>query len=329
MPLRVAAISFLNPAPLLYNFEHAPADAELRTRYDVHYTLPSRCAAELHAGEADLGLIPVAELTPELRVVPGCTIASQREVRSILLLVRTHAGQSQTDALRGIRRIAADSASRSSAAYVRVLLGRFYGATPELVQHPADPLEMLHGFDAALLIGDPALLARERRAAIDREIQAGPGHSLLWIDIAQLWHEHTGLPWVAAVWAVRPAALHGSGVSAGQLGVSASQLGVSASQLGTSASQLGVSASQLGVSAGQLIADLNASREAGLAHIEGLVAEWTPRLALPPATIRTYLTENIYYHLDAPCLEAIGRFRAYAAELGVLPPLPALPLLTA
>ncbi len=292
MHLRVAAISFLNPAPLLYNFEHAPAAAELRTRYDVHYTLPSRCAAELHAGEADLGLIPVAELTPELRVVPGCTIASQREVRSILLLVRTDASESQADALRRIRSIAADNASRSSAAYVRVLLGRFYGATPELVQHPADPLEMLRGFDAALLIGDPALLARERRPEIDRVFEADGGESLLWIDVAQLWHQHTGLPWVAAVWAVRPEALQGSDVSPGQL-----------------------------------IADLNASREAGLAHIEDLVAEWTPRLALPPATIRTYLTENIYYQLDAPCAEAIGRFRAYAAELRVLPPLPILPFL--
>ncbi len=290
--LRIAAISFLNPAPLLYNFEHAPAAAELRTRYDVHYTLPSRCAAELHAGEADLGLIPVAELTPELRVVPGCTIASQREVRSILLLVRTDAGESQADALRRIRSIAADNASRSSAAYVRVLLGRFYGAMPELVQHPADPLEMLRGFHAALLIGDPALLARERRPEIDRVFEADGGESLLWIDVAQLWHQHTGLPWVAAVWAVRPEALQGSDVSPGQL-----------------------------------IADLNASREAGLAHIEDLVAEWTPRLALPPATIRTYLTENIYYQLDVPCAEAIGRFRAYAAELRVLPPLPILPFL--
>lgn len=293
MPLRVAAISFLNPAPLLYNFEHPPAAAALRTRYDVHYTLPSRCAAELHAGEADLGLIPVAELTPELRIVPGCTIASQREVRSILLLVRTRGGQSRSEALRQLRRIAADTASRSSAAYVRVLLGRFYDASPELVQHPADPLTMLRDFEAALLIGDPALLARERRAEIDRAVEANYGQALLWIDIAQLWREHTDLPWVAAVWAVRPAALPASGITPGGL-----------------------------------IADLNASREAGLAHTEDLVREWTSRLALPPSTIRTYLTENIYYHLDAPCTAAVRLFRTYAAELGVLPPLPDFRLLS-
>ena len=71
--LRVAAISFLNPAPLLWNFEHEPAAAELRTRYDVTYTLPALCAAQLASGEADLGLIPIAALAtlPEVAAVPG------------------------------------------------------------------------------------------------------------------------------------------------------------------------------------------------------------------------------------------------------------------
>ena len=291
MSLRVAAISFLNPAPLLYNFEHEPAAPDLRTRYDVHYTTPARCAAELHAEQADLGLIPIAELTPELAIVPGCTIASQHEVRSILLLVRSRGEMTVPEALRRITTIAADSASRSSAAYARVLLERFYGVRPRLVDHEAEPLSMLAARDAALLIGDPALLAREHRDEIDAHLKSG-GESLLWLDIAQLWREHTALPWVAAVWAVRPQSLAGSGVSAMQL-----------------------------------IDDLNASRDAGLAHIEELVAEWTTRLPLPAEIIRTYLTRNIYYRLDAGCLDALRTFRRYAAELGILPPLPELHLL--
>ncbi|MGI4829865.1 MAG: menaquinone biosynthetic enzyme MqnA/MqnD family protein [Janthinobacterium lividum] len=294
MPLRVAAISFLNPAPLLYNFEHAPARAELRTRYDVHYTSPARCAAELHAGDADLGLIPIAELTPELSVVPGCTIASLEEVRSILFLVRVRNGESLTDSLGRVCSIAADNASRSSAAYLRVLLGRFYNVHPPLMQHIADPLTMLANHDAALLIGDPALLAREQRAEIDRTIETTSSDTLLWLDIAQLWRQHTGLPWVAAVWAVRAQAL-----------------------------------APAGLPASQLIADLARSRDAGLANVEELVAEWTGRLPLPPETIRVYLTRNIYYHLDAPCLEAIRLFRQYAAEGQILPPLPKLQMLVA
>ncbi len=284
MPLRVAAISFLNPAPLLYDFEHEPVSSELQQRYAVHYTTPARCAAELRSGAADLGLIPVAELTPELAIVPGCAIASLTEVRSILLLVRNRRNLPMAECLQQLTAIATDGASRSSVAYLRVVLERFYGTRPVTLEHPADPLRMLAEHEAALLIGDPALLARERRPEIDAAVG-----SLLWLDLAQLWHQHTGLPWVAAVWAVRPESL-----------------------------------APAGVTAAQLTADLNASREAGQAHLEQLVAEWVPRLPLSPETIRSYLTHNIHYRLDAPCLEAIRLFRRYAAELGILPPLPEL-----
>lgn len=291
MPVRVAAISFLNPAPLLYHFEHEPTASELRARYAIHYTTPARCAAELQAGDADLGLIPIAQLTPELAVAPGCTIASLNEVRSILLLVRGRDGASQEEVLRGIRSIAADSASRSSAAYVRTVLRRWYATDPAMVEHEADPLAMLQQHDAALLIGDHALVARERREQID-EAARGNGRSLQWLDLAKLWRTHTGLPWVAAVWAVRPDAL-----------------------------------ATPGVSAAQICADLAASRDAGLLHTEEIVREWLPRLPVSAETIRTYLTRNIYYKLDESCLEAIRVFRAYAAEAGVLPELPRLTML--
>jgi chorismate dehydratase len=286
MPLRVAAISFLNPAPLLYSFEHEPAATKLRELYKLHYTLPSACAAELIAGDADLGLIPIASLTPELAIVPGCTIASLDEVRSILLLVRNPQRLSVAEALANVSTVAADAASRSSAAYAHILFEHFHGNKPAFVEQPADPLAMLAVADAALLIGDPALLAREQHEAID----AAVGEPLLWLDVARLWRELTGLPWVAAVWAVRPEAL-------------------------------------TEITPQQLITDLNRSRDAGLAHIDQLVAEWTPRLALAPETIRTYLTRNIHYTLDDDCLRTIRLFRDLAAQIGALPPLPQLNLL--
>ena len=42
--LRVAAIRFLNPAPLMWDFEHPPLNAELAERYEVNWMLPSECA---------------------------------------------------------------------------------------------------------------------------------------------------------------------------------------------------------------------------------------------------------------------------------------------
>ena len=69
----------------------------------------------------------------------------------------------------------------------------------------------------------------------------------------------------------------------------------------------------------QLQDDLIASREAGLQHVESLVAEWQPRLALPAGVIHDYLTKNIHYTLDEDCRRAIGRFYQLAEACGILP----------
>jgi chorismate dehydratase len=273
--LRVAAINFLNPAPLMWDFEHPPLASTLAQRYTLHYTQPSLCADELLAARADLGLIPIASLTPDLAIVPGCTIASLNEVRSIQLIIKS------PHTLSTVKTIAADTASRSSLAYAEILFRKFLNTRPTFVPAAADPIAMLQQADAAILIGDPALLALESREAIARTV--GPCE---WHDLAHEWHTRTNLPWVAAVWAVRPEAL-----------------------------------SQSNLTATQLTQDLEASRNHGLAHIEQLVEEWTPRIAIPPGTIRHYLTHNIHYTLDTDCIRTIELFRQYAAEVDILPPL--------
>ena len=250
-------------------------DLPSNPRYDLHYMLPAQCAAELLTGHADLGLIPIAALTPELAIVPGCTIASLHKVRSIQLVTRLP--------LTEVRTVATDIASRSSAAYVEILLRHFIGTNPRFHPAPADLQAMLATHDAALLIGDPALLALERKSEIEQ--QTGPLH---WHDVAELWTAVTQLPWVAAVWAVHPAAVPDNA---------------------------------------QLIEDLNQSRIHGQQNVPALVEQWTPRIAIPPATIEHYLTQNIHYVLDEPCLAAIQLFRMLAARYDILPPLPALNLL--
>jgi chorismate dehydratase len=291
--LRVAAINFLNPAPLMWDFEHSPRAAELAERYTLHSTLPSRCAEELLSGRADLGLIPIASLTPDLAIVPGCTIASLDEVRSIQLIVKLRDGKlrdgmqgvgDETRSLEAVRTIAADIASRSSLAYAEILFRKFLGTHPTFLAAPADPIAMLQQADAAILIGDPALLALEARETIEAAV--GP---CLWLDLAHEWHTRTNLPWVAAVWAVRPEALGPSNLTPAQL-----------------------------------TEDLETSRNHGLLNIEKLVEQWTPRIAIPPSTIRHYLSYNIHYVLNTDCVRAIELFRQYAAEVEVLPALPHL-----
>src|SRR5690348_8697521 len=105
--LRVSAISYLNTAPLMWNFEQGSDSTELRKAFEVDYTLPSGCAQMLSEGSADIGIIPVATYTtiPGLLVLPDVAIASRGAVRSILLISERPWNE--------IRSVALDSSSRT------------------------------------------------------------------------------------------------------------------------------------------------------------------------------------------------------------------------
>ncbi|MGA7833438.1 MAG: menaquinone biosynthesis protein [Terracidiphilus sp.] len=190
--LRVAAIGFLNPAPLMWDFEHKPLKAALAHRYQIDRMLPSECADRLASGAAEIGLIPIAALamTPGLRILPGCVIASKGRVRSLLLVRRA------TQRLHELRSVAADSASRTTLAYARILLRRWGNPEVPFLPAAADLDAMLERADAAILIGDPALLALEERASRFERT----GEVLVYHDLATEWHSLTGLPFVSAVW---------------------------------------------------------------------------------------------------------------------------------
>jgi chorismate dehydratase len=191
--LRIAAIRFLNPAPLMWDFEHPPLRQQLAARYSISWMLPSECADQLASGEADIGLVPIAALATArgLHILPGCTIASKGQVRSLLLVRRAN------QPLNSLRSVAADTASRTTLAYARVLFHRWGNPNVPFMPMGADLDAMLARADAAIVIGDPALLAleeRENRAARTRE-------ELVYHDLADEWIKLTRLPFVSAVWA--------------------------------------------------------------------------------------------------------------------------------
>jgi len=157
---------------------------EQRGLFDLDFRVPAGCADALASGEADIGIVPSFELTRQnLEVIPGAGIACHGAVRSILLISSRPASE--------IRRLAADSSSRTSVQLARVILERKYSATPEIVSHPPDLEAMLATADAALVIGDPAL-------RIDPEEL--PFHVY---DLGAEWVEMTGHAMVFAVWAGR------------------------------------------------------------------------------------------------------------------------------
>jgi chorismate dehydratase len=281
--LRIAAIRFLNPAPLMWDFDHPPLAVPLAARYDIESMMPSQCAARVASGTADLGLVPITSFaqSSDLRVVPGCAIASKGAIRSLLLIVRATMG------LENVRSIAADTSSRATHAYVQIMARCFWKISAAFVPHSPDLDTMLAACDAAVLIGDPALLALEDRAAR----QQRTGEELIYLDLGAEWRKLTGLPWISALWGVREEAMRSAPIRE------------------------------------QLVSDLLGSRDAGLAHIDDLADEWTMHIEVPRSTIHAYLSRNIHYTLDGECLDGLRRFYEIAAECRVLPPLRDLPLL--
>jgi len=176
----VAASSYLNAAPLCYSFVYGIQKDRCTFLSDA---APARCAELLADGQADAALIPVIEYQriPGLKIVPGACVASKSSVRSVLLASRLPIEQ--------IRSVALDTSSRTSAALIQIILGRFYDLEVSYRTAPPKLENMLESNDAALIIGDPAML-------IDRS-------SLHVYDLAEEWRKHTALPFVFAFWAVR------------------------------------------------------------------------------------------------------------------------------
>jgi chorismate dehydratase len=181
--LRISAISYLNTAPLMWDFEHGNAGSD----FEISFTVPSRCAEALRAGIADIGIIPAAAhaTIPDLIVLPRIAIASRRAVRSILLLSKVP--------LEKIRTVALDTSSMTSVALTKVLFAKFWGGGRSFHSMPPDIDAMLQQHDAGLLIGDPAL-------QVDRS-------RYYTLDLAEEWIRYTGKPFVFAFWAVRRDAL--------------------------------------------------------------------------------------------------------------------------
>jgi chorismate dehydratase len=190
--LRIAAIGFLNPAPLMWDFEHEPLDAPLARRYQIDRMTPAECADRLATGSAEIGLVPIAALAsnPGLRILPGCVIASKGRVRSLLLVRRA------SQSLQNVRTVAADTASRATLAYTRILFRHWGNANAAFLPAVANLDAMLEQADTAILIGDPALIALEERAS-RLELT---GEELVYHDLAAEWRALTGLPFVSAVW---------------------------------------------------------------------------------------------------------------------------------
>lgn len=181
--LRISAISYLNTAPLMWDFDHGEAAKD----FEIFYSVPSSCAAALRDGTGDIGIIPAIAYNniPELVIIPEVAIAARGAVRSILLISKVP--------LEKVRTVATDNSSLTSVALSRVLFSKWWGGGRDFRSLPPNLPVMLRECDAGLIIGDPALKVDRSRYQV--------------LDLAEEWRRLSGKSFVFAFWAVREAAL--------------------------------------------------------------------------------------------------------------------------
>jgi chorismate dehydratase len=177
--VRIGGVPYGVGAPLLCGLAEDP---------DVEFVpaAPTRLIAQLREHRLDAALVSSIEAIrrPGYTVAPGLGIACRREVRSVRAFRRPGP----------IRSVGLDCSSATSAALLRLLLQgplrAEVGGVPTFtaIAPTLTPAALPH--DLVLLIGDHGLNA----AAGDREV---------W-DLGAQWHAWTGLPFVFAVWLLRP-----------------------------------------------------------------------------------------------------------------------------
>ena len=182
--VRLGAVDYLNARPLVYGLELQ------NHRFSLRFDVPSKCAALLHEGSIDLGMIPSIEYLrgrETYRIVPQVGIVSDGPVASVAMFT--------AKPLERIRTIAADTSSRTSTGLLQILCYEAFGIDVELIPMAPHAGTMLKHCDAALLIGDPALFLDHAKEGLTK------------IDLGAEWMRLTRMPFVWAFWAGRPGVL--------------------------------------------------------------------------------------------------------------------------
>jgi chorismate dehydratase len=170
--VRIAAVSYLNARPLIYNLE-------LEKRIALTLDIPANLLDHLRKESTDVALLPTIDYQrlPDLQIIPAGGIGCDGPT----LTVRIFA----TEPIEKIRTLACDSDSHTSIALARIILAERYKIHPELID-----LKNSRPEHAMLLIGDKVVC----------EAPANRSHQY---DLGEEWKKLTGLPFVFAIWTAR------------------------------------------------------------------------------------------------------------------------------
>ncbi len=186
MDFRVGAISFLNTVPLIEWF-----GTEEGKRHHLLRVLPSELSEILRAGEAQVGLLPLAEILRGRSdgILGETGIACRGDAASVKVFCTCPLGE--------LTRVRADRGSRSSVALLKIILRETHGLTPDFTTMTPDA-DMVPGpGEGLLIIGD-------RCFDFERTLGTPGREDIHGFDLGRLWLDLTGLPFVFAAWALAP-----------------------------------------------------------------------------------------------------------------------------
>ena len=180
---RLGHIAFLNVLPLTYALAHGAAEG-----LEILRATPAQLNGRLEAKHLDVSgvsSITYARHADDLVLLPDVCIASDGDVRSVLLVSRVPAEEI------GTQRVLLSDKSASSHALLKIILHRAYDAAPAYeirALTPDDPVPA--GATASMFIGDDAL-----------ELYHHPPEGIHIYDLAREWKQLTGARMVFGVWA--------------------------------------------------------------------------------------------------------------------------------
>jgi len=171
-PLRIGCVKYLNARPLSHGW---PGEVVLDH--------PSALCAQLARGELDVALVSSFEFlrNPIYRIVDGVSISSDGPVYSVVV---AHVGR-----ISDVEEIALDPAAETSGNLLRCLLSERKLNLRFVEGSKSSPSKRTAG----LLIGDQAIRFRRDHA----------GEFQFW-DLGEQWKTLFALPFVYALWLVRP-----------------------------------------------------------------------------------------------------------------------------
>ena len=180
---RIGMVNYINMAPIYESWKKRVHPAQ----WHLIEAPPAALNRMLAAGELDLGFVSSHEycVRPELyRILADLSISANGPVGSVFLFSRIDPAK-----LDGCP-VLLSGQSQTSVFLIKIILEEFYGVKPEYSVGDVES-EMSSQAQALLAIGDQALRL------------VGDPRFPCQLDLGAVWRQHTGLPFVFSVCAVR------------------------------------------------------------------------------------------------------------------------------